>query len=35
VEIEVASKTDRATVRRRVTLEGKAVSIELAQAVPK
>ncbi len=35
VEIEVASKTDRATVKRRVTLEGKAVSIELAQAVPK
>jgi hypothetical protein len=35
VEIDLATKTDRATVRRRVTLEGKAVSIELEQAVPK
>lgn len=35
LEIELASANDRTTVRRRVTLEGKAVTIELAQAVPK
>jgi hypothetical protein len=35
VEIELGTKTDRATVKRNVMLEGKPVNIELAQAVPK
>jgi hypothetical protein len=35
VEIDLATAIDRTTVKRHVTLEGKAVSIELEQAVPK
>jgi hypothetical protein len=34
VEIDLATKTDRNTVRRRVTLSGGTSSIDLSQAVP-
>jgi hypothetical protein len=35
VEIEIASASDRSTVRRHVTLSGGATSIELAGSVPR
>lgn len=35
VEIEIASASDRSTVRRHVTLTGGSTSIELAGAVPR
>jgi hypothetical protein len=35
VEIDIASASERSTVRRHVTLSGGATSIELAGAVPR